>query len=180
MKKVKLFIMAAAALCLVACGEKKSAEVAPADSTNVVADIVAKPDQKEEPQKDTVSAEELAKQQAEEAAKAEAVKQQTAEIAFIKSFYQKHVFGDSQSLTKKCTRSLLNKMAAAYDMDGGGYATWIFRSNAMDGSGASRVKSVTPQGNGWYRVKMSDMGHPCTKRVHVVNNNGVIQMNNVK
>ena len=75
---------------------------------------------------------------------------------------------------------MLNKMAAAYDMDDGGYATWIFRSDAMDGDGASRVKSVTPQGNGWYKVKMSDMGHPCTKRVHVVNNNGVIQMNNVK
>lgn len=104
-------------------------------------------------------------------AAAEPVKEDTSasDIALIKSLYSKCVFGGPNAgyLKKVCTAKVLSRLAAANEYDDGGYAAWEFRSGAQDGDGPSKVNSVTPEGDGWYKVSMLDMGIKCTKRLRV-------------
>lgn len=92
-----------------------------------------------------------------------------ADIALIRSLYSKCVFGGPNDgyLKKICTRKVLGRLAAAFEYDGGGYAVWEFRSGSQDGDGPSKVTSVTPESDGWYKVSMLDMGARCTKRIRV-------------
>ena len=46
---------------------------------------------------------------------------------------------------------MLNKLASDYDYDGFGYAIWDFRSGAQDGDGPTKILSITPLGDMWYR-----------------------------
>lgn len=54
-------------------------------------------------------------------------------ISFIKEMYNGELYNDYDFLKKHCTKSLLKHLAAEYDYDDGGYATWLFRSGLQDG-----------------------------------------------
>ncbi|MCM1110830.1 MAG: hypothetical protein NC336_06460 [Clostridium sp.] len=68
-----------------------------------------------------------------------------------------------------CSPALLQRLSRIYSetFDGTGYAFWEFRTDAQDGDGQSVVISVTPRGNGWYRVEFLDMGTLASMTVKV-------------
>lgn len=87
---------------------------------------------------------------------------------FIRNMYDKSLYEDYAFLEQHCSRSLLIKLSNEYDYEGGGYAVWLFRSDAQDGPSSEHVmKSIEEEGNGWYKYTAIDMGIPFTKRIKV-------------
>lgn len=98
-------------------------------------------------------------------------------IDFIHFFYSAYVFGNYDFDNSKVSASVLKRLRDDYEYDGEGIAVWDFRTEFQDGpSDESQVTSVTPEGNGWYKVTMLDMGNNGTKRVKVSYNNGSMQI----
>ena len=84
---------------------------------------------------------------------------------FLKDFYEKHVLDiipgshDFMKIESHFSPKILKKMREECDYEGGGYALWIFRTGVQDGPSESQLRSITPEGDGWYKVSFSDMGY---------------------
>lgn len=83
----------------------------------------------------------------------------------LSDFYNHYVFGnkDFSTIAKTtCTPRLLQQLKEAYEYEcesGDCYAMWLFRSDNQDGvSNECRVKEVTDEGGGWFKVSYIDMG----------------------
>ncbi|MCM1036130.1 MAG: hypothetical protein NC406_02225 [Bacteroides sp.] len=100
---------------------------------------------------------------------AEGNEQQDMDI--IRQFYMKSVFGgDQEFAVANATPKLIDELRSANDFDDGGLALWLMRSEAQDGDDIQIVKSVTPDGDGWYTVEINDMGNELTVHVFMVDN----------
>ena len=111
------------------------------------------------------------------AAKEEAEKEDNAEAKkIIRKLFGAATNGPDVNLKKYCAPRLLNKLASDYDYDGYGYAIWDFRSGAQDGVGPTKILSITPLGDMWYRYDFVDMGFKGAKKVHFVKTNGAMKM----
>jgi hypothetical protein len=102
-------------------------------------------------------------------------------IEKIQTFYSRHIFGDEfpndSVIAKYCTKELAQELSKAYDdkfSDGGGYAVWIFRSNAQDGENIREVEKIEPLGDGKYIVHYNDMGNKGTHTITTVIQDGEI------
>ena len=89
--------------------------------------------------------------------------------AFLTDLYEKYVLDirgshDIRKIRSHFSSEILKKMRKEYDYDDGGYASWIFRTGAQDGPGESQLRSITPEGDGWYKVSFSDMGYKSSCR----------------
>jgi hypothetical protein len=63
----------------------------------------------------------------------------------------------------------LKKLADDYEYEGGGYASWDFRSGYQDGpSDRHEVISVEPQGDNWYQYSFYDMGIKGSHKIRVI------------
>lgn len=90
-------------------------------------------------------------------------------IRFIKEMYNGELYNNNEFLEKYCTKSLLKQLKSAYEYDGDGYATWLFRSDAQDGpSEKYGIINVTSLSNSWYKYSYYDMGVKGTNKVKVV------------
>ena len=95
--------------------------------------------------------------------------QQKKDIAFLADFYE-HVLGSKpmtdEYLQSSLSQDILNSLwEADYDET---YSFWYFRTGCQDGpSDVSKVESIEPLGEGWYRVTYSDLGNPGVTEVKV-------------
>lgn len=77
---------------------------------------------------------------------------------FIEDMYNNRLYENYSFLKKHCTREMLNKLSDAYDYDGEGYATWLFRSGMQDGvNDKYRIISIKEDGE-WFDYEGVDMG----------------------
>ena len=88
---------------------------------------------------------------------------------FLKDLYEKYVLGirgthDFSNIKSHFSPKILNKMRKEFEYEGGGYAVWIFRTGVQDGPTESQLRSITPEGDGWYQVSFSDMGYKSSCR----------------
>lgn len=89
----------------------------------------------------------------------------------IRQFYMKSVFGgDQEFAVANATPKFIDELRDANDFDDGGLALWLMRSEAQDGDDIQVVKSVAPDGDGWYTVDINDMGNELTVHVFMVDN----------
>lgn len=77
-------------------------------------------------------------------------------------FYNTAVFREptEEYLTSRCTLPFVDKLRAAYDMDGEGYATWLLRPPAQDGDGTTCVTGARVVDDNTVEVQYLDMGQP--------------------
>lgn len=75
-------------------------------------------------------------------------------------FYNTAVFREptEEYLTSRCTLPFVDKLRAAYDMDGEGYATWLLRTPAQDGDGTTCVTGARIVDDNAVEVRYLDMG----------------------
>ena len=144
--------MIAAAIAVVACGNKQQSQQQEKDSIEVAIDTTS---QQVASQTD---------QQATNDAKV---------FEIIREFYKNYVFGKKETtdevINKYCTKKLAKKLAADYDYDDGGYAIWEFRSDNQDGdSDVQEVTNVEAMGNGVYKVSFNDMGTKGSCKISVI------------
>ena len=149
---MKKIIMIAAAIAVVACGNKQQSQQQEKDSIEVAIDTTS---QQVASQTD---------QQATNDAKV---------FEIIREFYKNYVFGKKEItdevINKYCTKKLAKKLAADYDYDDGGYAIWEFRSDNQDGdSDVQEVTNVEAMGNGVYKVSFNDMGTKGSCKISVI------------
>jgi len=149
---MKKIIMIAAAIAVVACGNKQQSQQQEKDSIEVAIDTTS---QQVASQTD---------QQATNDAKV---------FEIIREFYKNYVFGKKETtdevINKYCTKKLAKKLAADYDYDDGGYAIWEFRSDNQDGdSDVQEVTNVEAMGNGVYKVSFNDMGTKGSCKISVI------------
>ena len=90
---------------------------------------------------------------------------------FLKDLYEKYVleirgYHDFSKIKSHFSPKILKKMRKEFEYDGGGYAVWIFRTGVQDGPSESQLRSITPEGDGWYKVSFSDMGYKGSCRIH--------------
>ena len=84
---------------------------------------------------------------------------------FLTDLYEKYVLDiipgshDFIKIESHFSPKILKKMRKEFEYDGGGYAVWIFRTGVQDGPSESQLRSITPEGDGWYKVSFSDMGY---------------------
>jgi len=94
---------------------------------------------------------------------------------FLNKLYKNYVFGsrDFAKVKSQFAGSIVKRLRAEYEFDGGGYAVWLFRTANQDGaSDKSEVKSVSAEGDGWYTVRYSDMGNAGSTRFKVTVTDG--------
>lgn len=144
--------MIAAAIAVVACGNKQQSQQQEKDSIEVAIDTTSQ----------QVASQ--ADQQATNDAKV---------FEIIREFYKNYVFGKKETtdevINKYCTQKLAKILAADYDYDDGGYAIWEFRSDNQDGdSDVQEVTNVEAMGNGVYKVSFNDMGTKGSCKISVV------------
>lgn len=144
--------MIAAAIAVVACGNKQQSQQQEKDSIEVAIDTTSQ----------QVASQ--ADQQATNDAKV---------FEIIREFYKNYVFGKKETtdevINKYCTKKLAKKLAADYDYDDGGYAIWEFRSDNQDGdSDVQEVTNVEAMGNGVYKVSFNDMGTKGSCKISVI------------
>ena len=83
---------------------------------------------------------------------------------FLKDLYEKYVLDiirtshDFSEIKSHFSPKILKKMRKEFEYEGGGYALWIFRTGVQDGPSESKLGSIKPEGDGWYKVSFSDMG----------------------
>ena len=115
------------------------------------------------------------------------VNEQQAKQA-ITRFYRTYVFGGGDLANqgnRVATQRFLAKLEAVYrdeyDCDYRHcYAAYALRTSAQDGNGASRIISITPKANNWYRVIYRDMGFRGITDIKVVESNGAIKLDDYK
>ena len=92
-----------------------------------------------------------------------------ATIAFITDFYNSKKFENEEFLKKHCSAEVLKKLADDYEYEGGGLASWDFRSGYQDGpSNRHEVISVEPLGDNWYQYSFYDMGIKGSHKIRVI------------
>lgn len=92
-----------------------------------------------------------------------------ATIAFITDFYNSKKFENEDFLKKYCSAEVLKKLADNYEYEGGGLASWDFRSGYQDGpSNRHEVISVEPLGDNWYQYSFYDMGIKGSHKIRVI------------
>ena len=92
-----------------------------------------------------------------------------ATIAFITDFYNSKKFENEDFLKKYCSAEVLKKLADDYEYEGGGLASWDFRSGYQDGpSDRHEVISVEPLGDNWYQYSFYDMGIKGSHKIRVI------------
>lgn len=102
-------------------------------------------------------------------AMADSTAQVEATIAFITDFYNSKKFENEEFLKKHCSAEVLKKLADDYEYEGGGYASWDFRSGYQDGpSNRHEVISVEPLGDNWYQYSFYDMGIKGSHKIRVI------------
>ena len=90
-------------------------------------------------------------------------------IAFIEKMYNQKLYEGNKFLKKHCTKAMLKQLKNANEYEDGGYATWLFRSEAQDGpSNKYKIISVEPLGDDWYQYYFYDMGVKGKNKVKVV------------
>ena len=100
---------------------------------------------------------------------ADSVAQVDATIAFIKDSYNSKKFENEEFLKKHCSAEVLKKLADDYEYEGGGLASWDFRSGYQDGpSNQHEVISVEPLGDNWYQYSFYDMGIKGSHKIRVI------------
>lgn len=100
---------------------------------------------------------------------ADSTAQVDATIAFITDFYNSKKFENEEFLKKHCSAGVLKKLADDYEYEGGGYASWDFRSGYQDGpSNRHEVISVEPLGDNWYQYSFYDMGIKGSHKIRVI------------
>ena len=147
--------MVAAAFTAASCGRAAAGDSAKGDDSVVmtVADTLAVP-------AETSAADEAGNE---------------ADKALIRSLYEKCVFhkmwdepdyGWAEShLTDAMVKRLRD--AYSYEYDGDGMAFWLFRTDAQDGDGESKVRSVSYDADGWYVAAYSDQGYEGATKIRV-------------
>lgn len=78
---------------------------------------------------------------------------------FIEDMYDNHRYEDYTFLEKHCSAKLLDKLSEAYDYDGDGYASWLFRSGAQDGPNDKYKLNLVYADGDWYNYEGLDMGN---------------------
>lgn len=113
--------------------------------------------------------------------------QQSNTETFLKDFYSKYVFGreDFSSIAKSvCTPKLQKYLIEAYEYDCFSdvcYNIASFRSDAQDGpSDISKVESIYPMEDNWYKVNFLDMGNKGAIGIKFVNVNGKMIMDELR
>lgn len=102
-------------------------------------------------------------------------------ISFITKMYNSRQFESNSFIANKCTKRMKKKLRAANEYDDGGYATWLFRSDAEDGpSNVSKIISVIPLGDGWFKYTFYDMGVKGANKIKLIEYNGKIMVDNLK
>lgn len=92
-----------------------------------------------------------------------------ATISFITDFYNSKKFENEEFLKKHCSAEVLKKLADDYEYEGGGLASWDFRSGYQDGpSNRHEVISVEPLGDNWYQYSFYDMGIKGSHKIRVI------------
>ena len=100
---------------------------------------------------------------------ADSTAQVEATIAFITDFYNSKKIENEDFLKKYCSAEVLKKLADDYEYEGGGYASWDFRSGYQDGpSNRHEVISVEPLGDNWYQYSFYDMGIKGSHKIRVI------------
>lgn len=180
----KIFYLSFIALAMFSCGQKTSdnaADQAQADSL-AQADSIARADSLA--QADSIAkADSVAKADSIAKAKAKAANEvdDAEAIAFVTDMFNRQKFESNSFLNANCTSKMLSKLRAQNEYDDGGYATWLFRSEAQDGpSNVTKIISVTPQGNGWYKYSFYDMGVKGTNKIKLVKKGGSLKIDDVK
>lgn len=100
-------------------------------------------------------------------------------MRFIIETYNSGAFEDYDFLEAHCSQSLLDQLAADYyDVEGGGYAVWEFRTMAQDSKSDDvcphGVVTVTAEGDGWYAYEFFDGGFRGINRVKASLKDGVV------
>lgn len=92
--------------------------------------------------------------------------------AFITKMYNEGLYNDYKFLRKHCSKSLLKKLANAYEYvsDDVEYAVWLFRSGNQDGKPGTneetKILEIKEDGK-WYTYTALDMGWKFNKRIKV-------------
>lgn len=100
---------------------------------------------------------------------ADSTAQVDATIAFITDFYNSKKFENEEFLKAHCSAEVLKKLGDDYEYEGGGLASWDFRSGYQDGpSDRHEVISVEPLGDNWYQYSFYDMGIKGSHKIRVI------------
>ena len=103
----------------------------------------------------------------EQQSEAKSVEDESIETFFTEVF-NKEYYNDEGFIEKYCTDKMKKKLKEAYDYEGEGYAVWLFRSDAQDGEGESKLTKFTPEGGGWYRYEFDDRGTKGSHRIKFI------------
>lgn len=145
MRKVMLFVTFMALMLVTSCGNSTAQKA------------------EQEPQDSTALADSSNIAIADSTARVEAT------IAFITDFYNSKKFENEEFLKKHCSAEVLKKLADDYEYEGGGLASWDFRSGYQDGpSNRHEVISVEPLGDNWYQYSFYDMGIKGSHKIRVI------------
>lgn len=102
-------------------------------------------------------------------------------ITFITEMYNNKSFEDDAFLEKHCTSEMLKRLQDEYEFEGGGYATWIFRSDAQDGPNERHeIISVNPEGDGWFHYEFYDMGNKGEHSIKIIEKDGELMIDGLK
>ena len=88
---------------------------------------------------------------------------------YFTKVFNEHLYEDEGFIERYCTDKFIAKLKAAYEYEGGGYATWLFRSDSQDGpSEEYGLTNITKEGDGWYKYDFVDMGNHGSHRIKVI------------
>ena len=100
---------------------------------------------------------------------ADSVAKVEATITFIKDFYNSKKFENESFLNNHCSAQVLKKLINDYEYEGGGYATWDFRSSFQDGPNERHeIISIEPLNDNWYLYTFYDMGNKGSHKIRVI------------
>jgi hypothetical protein len=100
---------------------------------------------------------------------ADSTAQVDATIAFITDFYNSKKFENEEFLKAHCSAEVLKKLADDYEYEGGGLASWDFRSGYQDGpSDRHEIISVESLNDNWYLYTFYDMGNKGSHKIRVI------------
>ena len=157
MKKIVFIVTFMVLMMITSCGNNaaKKAEQARFDSI-ARADSVARADS-------------IARVDSINKAIADSTERVEAAIAFITDFYNSKKFENESFLNNHCSAEVLKKLINDCDYEGGGYATWDFRSDFQDGpSERHEIISVEPLNDNWYLYTFYDMGNKGSHKIRVI------------
>jgi len=166
-----MLVALAAVVTTTGCGPSKAelAEKARQDSIRIADSLRQVEEQK---------AAEAAK--AEETRKTDSIARDQSIIAFITDMFLNRKYEDESFLKAYCTPSMIQKLKDDYDYEGEGLAVWDFRSDEQDGDGATRIISIVPQGDDWFKYDFLDMGHRGSHRIKIIGNDGDFKIDGLK